>query len=239
MRPPVVLLIPPCEPLFPSFLPSLTDHDHSTKVPRTTIYTGLLSLPSLSTETLLSYGDLYKSGDLASTPTCPPTGCSGTFTTTLSGTQRTMITSGTSLVSTICPTVFYHGSIISTSQHIRCAPSNLMSAINGHGIYLPTAVASASTHHPSDDPVDASACCQQCVDTADCAAGYRTSSDDNVEVCALVVTPQGGVALNYSASAPFEYSLLDPDGEEGAYRVSLGSGSVQLIVYENNCVPAS
>ena len=105
MRPPVVLLIPPCEPLFPSFLPSLTDHDHSTKVPRTTIYTGLLSLPSLSTETLLSYGDLYKSGDLASTPTCPPTGCSGTFTTTLSGTQRTMITSGMSLVSTICPTV--------------------------------------------------------------------------------------------------------------------------------------
>ncbi|KAK5138556.1 hypothetical protein LTR08_000144 [Meristemomyces frigidus] len=217
-----------------------TDPYDRTDVPTTTIYTGSFSASSVSTETLLSYGDLYKSGDLASTPACPPTGCSGTFTATFSGTQRTMITSGTSTVSTICPTIAYTGSTVSTTQDIRCAPSNLISAIDGNGIYRPTAVAGASTHYPPNDPVDASACCQQCLDTPDCAAGYSTSSDDNVEICALVITSaSGGPALNYSDSAPFEYALLDPNGDEGVYRVSRGSGSVQPVVYESNCLPAS
>ncbi|KAK5121676.1 hypothetical protein LTR85_004848 [Meristemomyces frigidus] len=216
-----------------------TAYSTTTKVPTTTLYTGNFSAPSLSTETLLSYGDLYTSGELASTPTCAPANCSGTSTTTLSGTQSTMVTSGTSTISTICPTTAYQGSTVSTTQDLRCAPTNLISTVQGNGIYRPTPVAGSSTHY-NFTTVDAGDCCQRCVDTADCAAGYsELNSLGKVETCALIIiSPDTVLALNYSDSAAFEYSKLDPDGN-GAYRVSYGCGSVQPAVYEDNCLPAS
>lgn len=150
-----------------------------------------------------------------------------------------MITSGTSTISTVCPTTAYQGSTVSTTQDQRCAPTNLISTVEGNGIYRPTAIAGSSTHY-NYTAVDASACCQVCVDTANCAAGFSELGEaGKVETCALVIaSPDTGLALNYSDSAAFEYSTLDADSE-GAFRISYGSGTVQPIVYEANCVSAS
>ncbi|KAK4544561.1 hypothetical protein LTR36_004133 [Oleoguttula mirabilis] len=218
---------------------SCTAYSTTTKIPTTTLYTGSFSAPYVFTETLRSYGDLYTSGELASTPTCAPTDCSGTFSTTQSGTQSTMITSGTSTISTVCPTTTYAGSTVSTTQDRRCAPTNLLSTVEGNGIYRPTIAAAGATAQYNSSASDASACCQACVDTANCAAGFSESSSlGEIEICALVIaSPDNVLALNYSDSAPFEYSRLAADGN-GAYRISYGCGSVQPIVYEDDCVAA-
>ncbi|KAI7161062.1 hypothetical protein KC349_g3050 [Hortaea werneckii] len=82
-----------------------------------------------------------------------------------------------------------------TTQHLKCAPTNLIGEIDGYGI--------GSTHGhanetqglaPGSDP---SACCQLCVDTEGCAA---SEDDQDAGNCFLWYTsnPTCGLGFTYS-----------------------------------------
>lgn len=81
-----------------------------------------------------------------------------------------------------------------TTQHIKCAPTNLISEVNGYGIGQ-TGGSSGSTHGLAPGG-DASACCQLCVDDDECAA---SEDDTDAKNCFLwYTTPSCGVGFQYS-----------------------------------------
>lgn len=81
-----------------------------------------------------------------------------------------------------------------TTQHIKCAPTNLISEVNGYGIGQ-TGGNSGSTHGLAPGG-DASACCQLCVDDDECAA---SEDDTDAKNCFLwYTTPSCGVGFQYS-----------------------------------------
>lgn len=81
-----------------------------------------------------------------------------------------------------------------TTQHLKCAPTNLIDTVNGYGIGQ-TGGNSANTRGlaPGSDP---SACCQLCVDDDECAA---SEDDPDAGNCFLWYTePSCGLGFQYS-----------------------------------------
>lgn len=81
-----------------------------------------------------------------------------------------------------------------TTQHLKCAPTNLISQIDGYGIGE-TQGDSSNTRGlaPGSDP---SACCQLCLDTEDCAA---SEDDPDAGNCFLWYTePTCGLGFKYA-----------------------------------------
>lgn len=81
-----------------------------------------------------------------------------------------------------------------TTQHVKCAPTNLISSVNNYGIGQ-TGGDSASTRGlaPGSDP---SACCQLCMDDQSCAASEDDHAAGN---CFLwYTTPSCGLGFRYS-----------------------------------------
>jgi hypothetical protein len=81
-----------------------------------------------------------------------------------------------------------------TTQHLKCAPTNLISEVNGYGIGQ---TQGDETNErglaPGSDP---SACCQLCIDTEDCAA---SEDDPDAGNCFLWYTqPTCGLGFKYS-----------------------------------------
>lgn len=103
-----------------------------------------------------------------------------------------------------------------TTQHLKCAPTNLISEVNGHGIgSTQTDDSTVPGLAPGDDP---SACCQTCVDTENCAA---SQDDPDAGNCFLWYTdPSCGLGFNYS------------DGNQGlapgaGFFVQTGCGTIE------------
>lgn len=135
------------------------------KTPYTyTTYTGSITTPNeCPTQTLKTYGDLYTPGELAETPNSPPCGCSGTKTTTIPGSVATGSTAAslpTMTDYTTCYTTIHVGRPSRTRQNILCAPSNLVTQINGHGLKSPNFDWNAGARGDEVDAVDYSDCCQ-------------------------------------------------------------------------------
>lgn len=83
-----------------------------------------------------------------------------------------------------------------TTQHLKCAPTNLISEVDGYGIGS-TQGDESNTRGlaPGSDP---SACCQLCVDTEDCAA---SEDDPDAGNCFLWYTePTCGLGFEYSTN---------------------------------------
>lgn len=84
-----------------------------------------------------------------------------------------------------------------TTQHLKCAPTNLISEVDGYGIGE-TQGDSKNTRGlaPGGDP---SACCQLCIDTEDCAA---SEDDPDAGNCFLwYTTPPCGLGFKYAAGS--------------------------------------
>lgn len=84
-----------------------------------------------------------------------------------------------------------------TTQHLKCAPTNLISEVDGYGIGE-TQGDSSNTRGlaPGSDP---SACCQLCLDTEDCAA---SEDDPDAGNCFLwYTTPTCGLGFEYAAGS--------------------------------------
>lgn len=84
-----------------------------------------------------------------------------------------------------------------TTQHLKCAPTNLISQVDGYGIGE-TQGDSSNTRGlaPGSDP---SACCQLCLDTEGCAA---SEDDPDAGNCFLwYTTPTCGVGFKYAAGS--------------------------------------
>lgn len=78
-----------------------------------------------------------------------------------------------------------------TTQDIRCAPTNLITTVNGYGI-----AEVSGWHYALAFASDASACCQLCMDTADCAASETDVSAGNCFLWSSNTTC--GVGLTYT-----------------------------------------
>ncbi|KAF2860433.1 hypothetical protein K470DRAFT_270673 [Piedraia hortae CBS 480.64] len=231
-----------------------TSYSTHTVNPTVIHYTGTFDSQPIPTSTGKVYGDLYSSGELSSTPTCVPTPCSGTSTSYITGTTRLRITQGATTMGLLCATTTTGvtgtaAAIKEVTRHERCAPTNLVHDVRGHGIYRP-AVASGARVEMVDttNVTDPSACCQICAERDNCAAGWSTVSDGEVGVCALALVDScpalsaarsasaGSSVLSFSDSARYEYDFLDPDSVTGYNRVFFGCGHIGAIVYEENCV---
>lgn len=84
-----------------------------------------------------------------------------------------------------------------TTQHLKCAPTNLISQVDGYGIGE-TQGDSSNTRGlaPGSDP---SACCQLCLDTDGCAA---SEDDPDAGNCFLwYTTPTCGLGFKYAAGS--------------------------------------
>lgn len=116
------------------------------------------------------------------TPTAPVPITSTTFAPGVTGTPAA---SGVCTVTEASST---------TTQHLKCAPTNLISSVNGKGIGQ-TGGNAGNTRGiaPGGDP---SACCQLCVDDDECAA---SQDDPDAENCFLwYTTPVCGEGFRYS-----------------------------------------
>ncbi|KAF2860118.1 hypothetical protein K470DRAFT_282293 [Piedraia hortae CBS 480.64] len=108
-------------------------------------------------------------------------------------TSTVTVTASASANAGVC-TVTQGDSTGTTTQHVKCAPTNMITQVNGKGI---GAVQGSSNGTqglaPGSDP---SACCQMCVDTPNCAA---SEDDKDAGNCFLWYTsPSCGLALSYS-----------------------------------------
>ncbi|KAI1202474.1 hypothetical protein F5X97DRAFT_319160 [Nemania serpens] len=97
---------------------------------------------------------------------------------TWSPTIDTTITSHTVVPTTKTATVACPAATITKTLDARCAPSNLLGAIDGKGIYLAQVAVNSGQIFSSGEPwgSDPSACCQACLDDKACGAswsGYR------------------------------------------------------------------
>lgn len=84
-----------------------------------------------------------------------------------------------------------------TTQHLKCAPTNLISEVDGYGIGE-TQGDSSNTRGlaPGSDP---SACCQLCLDTEGCAA---SEDDPDAGNCFLWYTaPSCGLGFKYTTGS--------------------------------------
>lgn len=81
-----------------------------------------------------------------------------------------------------------------TTQHLKCAPTNLISQVDGYGIGQTQGHANETQGlAPGSDP---SACCQLCVDTEGCAA---IEDDEGAGNCFLFyTTPSCGLGFTYA-----------------------------------------
>lgn len=105
-----------------------------------------------------------------------------------------------------------------TTQHLKCAPTNLISEVNGYGIGQ-TGGNSANTRGlaPGSDP---SACCQLCVDTEGCAA---SEDDPDAGNCFLWYTePACGLGFQYSDGG----QRLEPGT---GFIVQTGCGTMEAV----------
>ncbi|KAK5130713.1 hypothetical protein LTR08_001743 [Meristemomyces frigidus] len=103
-----------------------------------------------------------------------------------------------------------------TTQHIKCAPTNLISSVDGYGIGSTQGNANGTQGlAPGGDP---SACCQLCMDTADCAA---VEDDPAAGNCFLWYTTSPTCGLG------FEYAKGSSDLAAGAgFLVQSGCGTI-------------
>ncbi|CAK4032932.1 Hypothetical predicted protein [Lecanosticta acicola] len=109
-----------------------------------------------------------------------------------------------------------------TTQHLKCAPTNLISSVNGKGIGQ-TGGSSANTRGLAAGS-DPSACCQLCVDTDDDDGQCAASQDDpDAGNCFLWYTsPSCGVGLKYSDGGK--------DLAPGAgFLIQTGCGTVEAV----------
>ncbi|KXT12829.1 hypothetical protein AC579_7617 [Pseudocercospora musae] len=89
------------------------------------------------------------------------------------------------------------GASSTTTQHSKCAPTNLISEVDGKGIGQTQG--DESNTRGLADGADPSACCQLCVDTEDCAA---SEDDPDAGNCFLWYTePSCGRGFNYSVGS--------------------------------------
>lgn len=104
-----------------------------------------------------------------------------------------------------------------TTQHIKCAPTNLIGEVNGYGIGQ-TGGDSANTRGLAPGS-DASACCQLCVDDPECAA---SEDDTDAGNCFLWYTK------NPSCGLGFQYSDGGQKLEPGSgFLVQTGCGTIE------------
>ncbi|KAH9810939.1 hypothetical protein Tdes44962_MAKER05967 [Teratosphaeria destructans] len=105
-----------------------------------------------------------------------------------------------------------------TTQHIKCAPTNLITEVNGQGI------GSVQGHANETQGIangsDPSACCQLCVDTDGCAA---SEDDQGAGNCFLYYTssPTCGLGFNYRNSS----TLAAGEG----FSVQTGCGYIEPV----------
>ncbi|EME45366.1 hypothetical protein DOTSEDRAFT_87732 [Dothistroma septosporum NZE10] len=105
-----------------------------------------------------------------------------------------------------------------TTQHLKCAPTNLISEVNGYGIGQ-TGGNSANTRGLAPGS-DASACCQLCVDTEGCAA---SEDDPDAANCFLWYTePTCGLGFQYSDGG----QRLEPGS---GFTVQTGCGTIEAV----------
>lgn len=105
-----------------------------------------------------------------------------------------------------------------TTQHLKCAPTNLIGSVNGYGIGQ-TGGSSNTTRGlaPGSDP---SACCQLCVDTEGCAA---SEDDPDAGNCFLWYTKP-------SCGLGFQYSTGSKEIEPGTgFLVQTGCGTIEGV----------
>jgi hypothetical protein len=132
-----------------------------------------------------------------------PTVCI-TSTQTVNGTERvavpastvtSTITAGSSTNSSSICTTTTGSAKVTTTQHIKCAPTNLISSVDGYGIGQTQGHANET--QGLADGSDPSACCQLCVDTANCAA---SEDDQGAGNCFLWYTssPTCGLGFEYA-----------------------------------------
>lgn len=106
-----------------------------------------------------------------------------------------------------------------TTQHIKCAPSNLVSSVNGHGINALHGWNSFALTPASD----ASACCQLCVETTDCAASETDLLGGN---CFLWFTDLS----NHTCGLAIEYGDGGIANAPGSgFVIQTGCGSIRPV----------
>ncbi|KAF2171817.1 hypothetical protein M409DRAFT_18050 [Zasmidium cellare ATCC 36951] len=104
-----------------------------------------------------------------------------------------------------------------TTQHIKCAPTNLVGEVNGYGIGQ-TGSHSGSTYGLAPGS-DASACCQLCVNDDECAA---SEDDTDAKNCFLWYTTPSSCGIG------FQYSDGGQSLEPGSgFLVQTGCGTVE------------
>lgn len=106
---------------------------------------------------------------------------------------------------------------MTTTQNVKCAPTNLLSSLDGYGITQTQAQGNVTEGlAPGSDP---SACCQLCIDTAGCAA---IADDVSAGNCFLYyTTPSCGLGFLYAGDSGTRAG--------GGFFVQTGCGSVQAI----------
>jgi len=154
------------------------------------VATSTLSATAQTTTVTGSAATIFITQTETDTDVAPSLTAAG-FTVTSTITQQAA--NGTTGVS-IC-TVTIGTASATTTQHIKCAPTNLITQVNGYGIGQTEGHANET--QGLTDGQDASACCQTCVDTEGCAA----SSDDRAAGnCFLwyTTTPSCGLGFQYA-----------------------------------------
>lgn len=108
------------------------------------------------------------------------------------------------------------GASSTTTQHLKCAPTNLISEVDGFGIGQTQG--DDSTTRGLADGTDPSACCQLCLDTEDCAA---SEDDPDAGNCFLWYTqPSCGLGFKYSDG----YQNLEPGA---GFLLQTGCGTIE------------
>ncbi|KAF7195752.1 hypothetical protein HII31_02887 [Pseudocercospora fuligena] len=110
------------------------------------------------------------------------------------------------------------GASSTTTQHLKCAPTNLISEVDGKGIGQTQG--DESNTRGLADGTDPSACCQLCVDTEDCAA---SEDDPDAGNCFLWYTEP-------SCGRGFNYSVGSNDIAPGAgFLLQTGCGTIEAV----------
>ncbi|KAF2770556.1 hypothetical protein EJ03DRAFT_326442 [Teratosphaeria nubilosa] len=150
----------------------------------------------------------------------------------ITSTQKVNATASSTVISTVTVSASYSAvndaasictvttghAAATTTQHIKCAPTNLITSVDGQGI------GSVQGHANETQGIangsDPSACCQLCVDTAGCAA---SEDDQGAGNCFLYYTssPTCGLGFNYSNSS----SLAAGEG----FSVQTGCGYIEPV----------
>ncbi|KAK5129684.1 hypothetical protein LTR08_002976 [Meristemomyces frigidus] len=175
-----------------------------TDQPKSTVYTTSLSAPAAYSTSTLAGPSPYRyvrrqdactvtstfTTTYGQTETFAPAGVTSTFTdytafsqatvttTSYGGTTYAIATAAAATTTAACA-----GSANTTvvTQDVRCQPSNLISESNGYGLEYASDVPASGASYATTAG-DGSECCQQCADTANCAA---SSWDSRTGVCKL------------------------------------------------------